>query len=110
MDVKTTFLNGDLEEVAYMQQPEGFAIPWQEKKVCKLVESLYGLKQAPKRWHQKFDQAVLANGFKINQFDKCVYSKFYEDKSVIICLYVDNMLNFGFDLSTGYTWNLNIEK
>jgi len=47
-DVKTTFLNGDLEEKIYMKQPKGFVIPGQEHKVCKLVKSLYGLKQAPK--------------------------------------------------------------
>ena len=46
MDVKTAFLNGDLDEKIYMEQPEGFIIPGQEKKVCRLVKSLYGLKQA----------------------------------------------------------------
>ena len=48
MDVKTAFLNGDLDEEIYMEQPEGFTAPGQERKVCKLVKSLYGLKQAPK--------------------------------------------------------------
>ena len=47
MDVKTAFLNGDLDEEIYMEQPEGFIIPGQEKKFCRLVKSLYGLKQAP---------------------------------------------------------------
>ena len=47
MDVKTAFLNGDLDEEIYMEQPEGFIIPGQEKKVCRLVKSLYGFKQAP---------------------------------------------------------------
>ena len=42
MDVKTTFLNGDLDEEIYMEQPEGFIVPGQEKKVCRLVKSLYG--------------------------------------------------------------------
>ncbi|KAD2393091.1 hypothetical protein E3N88_40068 [Mikania micrantha] len=72
MDVKTAFLNGDLEEEIYMEQPEGFSAPGQEGKVCKLVKSLYGLKQAPKQWHQKFDQVMLNNGFKIIECDMCV--------------------------------------
>ena len=55
MDVKTAFLNGDLDEEVYMEQFEGFVLPRNEKKVCKLVKSLYGLKQAPKQWHEKFD-------------------------------------------------------
>lgn len=48
MDEKTAFLNGDLEEEIYMEQPGGFSAPNQENKVCKLVKSLYGLKQALK--------------------------------------------------------------
>ena len=75
MDVKTAFLNGDLNEEIYMEQPEGFVVSGQEKKVCRLVKSFYGLKQAPKQWHEKFDHAMLTNGFKINECDKCVYVK-----------------------------------
>ena len=44
MDVKTTFLNGEIEEEIYIEQPEGFVVPGKEKKVCKLIKSLYGLK------------------------------------------------------------------
>nr|GEV06564.1 zinc finger, CCHC-type [Tanacetum cinerariifolium] len=95
MNVKTAFLNGDLDEEVYMKQLEGFIMPGNGHKVCKLVKSLYGLKQAPRQWHQKFDEVVLSSGFHFNQSDKCVYSKFdYSGKGVIICLYVDDMLNF----------------
>ena len=48
MDVKTAFLNGDLDEEIYMDQLEGFVALGSEKQVCRLVKSLYGLKQAPK--------------------------------------------------------------
>ncbi|GKB39574.1 zinc finger, CCHC-type containing protein [Tanacetum coccineum] len=98
MDVKTGFLNGDLEEEVYMNQPQGFIMSGNENKVCKLIKSLYVLKQAPKQWHQKFNEVVLSNGYLLNQDDKCVYSKFDESgKGVIICLYVDDMLIFGTD-------------
>ncbi|WJZ85230.1 hypothetical protein VitviT2T_004776 [Vitis vinifera] len=97
MDVKTAFLNGDLDEEIYMEQPEGFSAPGQEKKVCKLVKSLYGLKQASKQWHEKFDNVMLSHGFKINECDKCVYVKDTEHGYVIVCLYVDDMLIVGSD-------------
>ncbi|GJV44456.1 retrovirus-related pol polyprotein from transposon TNT 1-94 [Tanacetum coccineum] len=77
MDVKTAFLNGDLEEEIYMNQPEGFIAPGQEGKVCRLVKSLYGLKQAHKHWHQKFDNTMLESGFKINEYDKYLEEEIY---------------------------------
>jgi Reverse transcriptase (RNA-dependent DNA polymerase) len=45
MDVKTVFLNGDLEENMYMTQPMGFKNPNNASEVCKLKRSIYGLKQ-----------------------------------------------------------------
>ena len=95
MDVKTAFLNGELEEKIYMGKPDGFIITSQEHKVCKLDKSLYGLKQAPKQWHTKFDSLLIDNGFKINESDKCMYVKYVNNMCTIICLYVDDMLIFG---------------
>nr|GEV68343.1 zinc finger, CCHC-type [Tanacetum cinerariifolium] len=98
MNVKTAFLNGGLDEKIYMKQLEGFVMPGHESKVCKLKKSLYGLKQAPKKWHRKFEDVVLSNGFSLNQADKCVYRKFdASGKGVIIYIYVDDMLIFGTD-------------
>ncbi|GKB99788.1 zinc finger, CCHC-type containing protein [Tanacetum coccineum] len=85
-DVKTAFLNGDLDEEVYIKQPEGFVMPGNEHKVCKLVKSLYRLKQAPKQWHQKFDEVVLSSGFLLNQSDKCVYSKFDSSGKVLFSM------------------------
>nr|KAJ0192903.1 hypothetical protein LSAT_V11C800431030 [Lactuca sativa] len=75
MDVKTAFLNGDLDEEIYMKQPEGFVMLGNEHKVCKLKKSLYGLKQAPKQWHQKFDDVVLSNE-EVNKTNKFLSSSF----------------------------------
>ena len=55
MDVKTTFLHGDVDKEIYMQQLEGFVVPGKEHMVCKLTRSLYRLKQAPRQWYKKFD-------------------------------------------------------
>ena len=62
-------------------------------------KSLYGLKQAPKQWHEKFDNALLKNGFLSVEVDKCVYTKRTKKECVIIALYVDDMLIFGTSLS-----------
>ena len=55
MDVKTAFLNGNLDEEIYMMQPEGFIAKNQEHMVCKLKRSIYGLKQAFRSWNIRFD-------------------------------------------------------
>ena len=98
MDVKTTFLNGELDEEIYMDQPDGFVVPGQEAKVCKLLKYLYGLKQAPKQWHEKFERTLTAAGFVVNESDKCVYYRYGGGEGVILCLYVDDILIFGTNL------------
>ena len=103
MDVKkTAFLNGELDEKIYMDQPDGFVVPGQEAKVCKLLKSLYGLKQAPKQCHEKFERALTAAGFIVNESDKCVYYRHGGGEGVILCLYVDDILIFGTDTSQTY--------
>ena len=67
--------------------------------MCKLIKSHYGLKQAPKQWQAKFDQTMLSNGFKINEYDKCVYINDTPNQEVILCLYVDDMLIMSKDIA-----------
>lgn len=95
MDVKTAFLNGELDEKIYMKQPDGFVIKGHEDKVCKLLKSLYGLKQARKQWHEKFDKTLTSASFVVNEADKCVYYRHGGGEGVILCLYV---LIFGTNL------------
>jgi hypothetical protein len=95
MDVNTTFLNGELNEKIYMDQPIRFVVKDEERKVCKLLKSLYGLKQAPKQWHEKFDTTLASAGFAINEVDMCVYYRHGGGEYVILCLYVDDILIFG---------------
>ena len=51
MDVKSTFLNGELEEEFYIEQTEGFQLTDKENYICRLKKPLYGLKQAPRAWY-----------------------------------------------------------
>lgn len=69
IDIKTAFLEDDLDEEVYMHQPEGFMVEGQKHKVCKLVKSLYGLKQASKQWRKGFHQVILTCGFKMHESD-----------------------------------------
>jgi len=64
MDVKLAFLNGNLEEEVYIEQPEGFQLTNKEDNVCKLKKALYGLKQAPRAWYARLDSYLQAHGFK----------------------------------------------
>jgi hypothetical protein len=72
MDVKTSFLNGNLTEDVYMAQPEDFVNPKYARKICKLQKSIYGLKQAS--W-KHFDEVVKGFCFIKNVEELCVYKK-----------------------------------
>ena len=91
MDVKTAFLNGELEEEVYMDQPEGFSIGGKDM-VCKLKRSIYGLKQASRQWYLKFNDVITSFGFKENIVDRCIYLKVSESKIMFLVLYVDDIL------------------
>ena len=93
LDVKTTFLHGDLEEEVYMTQPEGFKVVRKEDMVCKLKRSLYCLKQSQKQWYKWFDQFMIGQRYTRSKFDNCVYFLRLHDGSFIyLLLYVDDML------------------
>jgi len=92
MDVKTAFLNGDLDEDVFMKQPEGFIPEGQEHLVCKLKKSIYGLKQASRQWYLKFDNVMKKQGFVKNQVDQCTYLKMSGSNFTILVLYVDDIL------------------
>ena len=92
MDVKTAFLNGNLEEEIYMDQPEGFSVKGKEHMVCKLKKSIYGLKQASRQWYLKFNDTITSFGFQENTVDRCIYMKVSGSKFIFLVLYVDDIL------------------
>ena len=54
MDVKTKFLNSDIDEMIYIVQPKSFMSGDLKNIVCKLKKSIYKIKQASQQWYFKF--------------------------------------------------------
>ena len=98
MDVKTAFLNGNIDEELYMMQPEGFVDPKDADKVCKLQRSIYGLKQASRSWNLRFDQVIKSFGFVPNCYEACIYKKVSGSSVTFLVLYVDDILIIGNDI------------
>eukprot|EP00253_Pinus_taeda_P004507 PITA_04507 len=95
MDVKSAFLNGDLQKEVYMTQPPGFKIAGQEQKVCRLAKALYGLKQAPRAWYMKIDQYLTDHGFQRSPSDANMYIKHIGDDILFVVVYVDDLIITG---------------
>ena len=92
MDVKSTFINGDLEEEVYIEQPEGFNLGNYAKLVCRLKNALYGLKQAPRALYYHLDKYLHQQGFSKGSADSNLYTKIDTDKLLIIFVYVDDII------------------
>jgi hypothetical protein len=96
MDVKSTFLNGVLEEEVYVDQPHGFEVKEHPTKVYRLKKALYGLKQAPRSWYNRIDTYLIKSGFSRSQNEPTLYTKIdQQGKILIVCLYVDDMIYTG---------------
>ena len=95
MDVKSAFLNGDLQEEVYMTQPPGFKVANQSQKVCRLVKALYGLKQAPRAWYMKIDKYLTDHGFQRSPSDANLYIKHTGDDILFVVVYVDDLIITG---------------
>lgn len=89
VDIKTAFLNGELEEDVWMVQPPGFEQPG---LVCKLNKSLYGLKQAPRAWHERLKAELASIGAQPSRADPCLYILRQEEEVSYILVYVDDCL------------------
>eukprot|EP00253_Pinus_taeda_P027311 PITA_27311 len=89
---KYAFLNGDLEEEVYIQQPKGFILGNDAKLVCKLRKSLYDLKQVPRAWYYRLNKYLHQQGFSKGSADSNLYTKIDIDKLLIIVVYVDDIV------------------
>lgn len=96
-DIKTAFLNGDLEEEIYMELPT--CVAKKGKPFVRLTKSIYGLKQSSRQWNKKFDKFLKRFEFKESSADKCVYTGKVENSQVVLALYVDDGLLMSTDLN-----------
>ena len=93
---KVNIFNGHLEEQVYVEQPQGYEVPGQEKKVYILKKSLYGLKQAPRAWYSRIYSYLIQNEFQRSECEATLYIKEnQQDTMIIVCLYVDDLIFIG---------------
>ena len=97
MDVKNAFLNVDLNEEVYMQPPSGLSV--ESNKVCHLRHALYGLKQAPRAWFAKFSSTIFCLGYTASPYDSALFLRCTNKGTILLLLYVDDMIIIGDDLS-----------
>lgn len=91
MDVQTAYLNADLKETVYMQQPEGYE-EGGPSAVCWLRKALYGLKQAGREWNLHLDSFVCSLGFTRCVADTCLYiRRSRTHRPILLSVYVDDI-------------------
>ncbi|GJS15700.1 retrovirus-related pol polyprotein from transposon RE1 [Tanacetum coccineum] len=95
LDVKNAFLNGDIRETVYMEQPPGYVDSRNPNYVCRLNKAFYGLKQAQRAWFQRLSNFLVHQGFKCSQAYTSVFV--FHRRSFLLCLlvYVDDMILTG---------------
>ena len=96
MDVKSTFLNGYLEDEVYIEKPDGFQLSNKGDYICKLKKALYGLKQAPRAWYERLDSYLQLQNFKRGSADCNLYCRIDGESMIIVEVYVDDTI-FGSD-------------
>ncbi|KAH9725329.1 retrovirus-related pol polyprotein from transposon RE1 [Citrus sinensis] len=95
VDVNNAFLNGELNETVFMEQPEGFKVKGKENYVYRLKKALYGLKQAPRAWYEKLKAALLSWGYKNSVSDTSLFHWRDNRKVIYVLVYVDEILITG---------------
>ncbi|XP_073317286.1 uncharacterized protein [Primulina huaijiensis] len=92
IDVKSAFLNGILNEEAYVSQPKEFEYPHHMEHVYKLKKALYGLKQAPRAWYGRLADYLINLGFKRGEVDKTFFIQKLKHDILICQVYVDYII------------------
>ena len=98
LDVKSAFLHGELIEVVFIEQPQGFEVKGEETKVYKIKKALYGPKQAPRAWYSKLESFFINEGFQRCSSEHTLFTKAEEGrKFLVVSVYVDDLIYSGND-------------
>jgi hypothetical protein len=100
LDIKNTFLHGDLKEEVYIDQPPGYVVAGSEHLVCRLQKALYGLKQSPRAWFDRFSAVVLGYGFQCSTSDHYVFVRHSFNDTIVFIVYVDDIIISGSDFTS----------
>jgi len=92
MDVKSAFLNGYINEEAFVSQPPGFENYKNPEHVYKLKKALYGLKQAPKQWYERLSEFLLSQGYDCGTSNKTLFIKKKREDIILVQVYVDDII------------------
>ncbi|GJX01475.1 retrovirus-related pol polyprotein from transposon TNT 1-94 [Tanacetum coccineum] len=92
MDVKTAFLNEDLQEEVFVSQPEGFEDPKHPTHVYRLKKSLYGLKQAPRTWYDTLSKFLIATKFFKGAVDPMLFTRKTGKHILLVQIYIDDII------------------
>lgn len=95
LDVKSAFLNGEIQEEVYVKQPQGYEKKGEEHKVYKLLKALYGLRQAPRAWYARLKSFLQKMGLVKFPYEHAVYMKREGNEYLIVGVYVDDLLVTG---------------
>ncbi|KAI3494744.1 hypothetical protein L1887_40442 [Cichorium endivia] len=92
MDVKCAFLNGELEETVYVEQPPGFVSNKHSDHCYVLDKAVYGLKQAPRAWYETLTRFLKQSKFKQGSVDPTFFRKKEGSHLMIVQIYVDDII------------------
>jgi len=106
MDVKTAFLNAEIEEELYVRPPPPYQLP--PGKVWRILRALYGFKQSARMWYGKLKAEFIKMGFRVSNYDECVF--IHQKDKLIVAVHVDDIRLFSDSLTTIDTFKTLIRK
>ena len=105
MDVKSAFLDEELDREIYMEQPKWFEDEAHHDYVCKLRKTSYGLKQTPKTWYEKIAKFLVENAYAVALADSSLCVKPQDSKVTIIFVYMNDLIITGDQMEE--VWQIN---